>query len=54
MSRVLAAFALAAMSALASAQPQLKPLSVIVFPGGFNLRCGPPKGRASSKPTGCG
>jgi ABC-type nitrate/sulfonate/bicarbonate transport system substrate-binding protein len=36
-SRVLAASALAAMSAVAAAQPQLKPLSVIVFPGGFNL-----------------
>jgi ABC-type nitrate/sulfonate/bicarbonate transport system substrate-binding protein len=37
MSRVLAAFALAAMSAIATAQPQLKPLNVIVFPGGWNL-----------------
>ena len=37
MSRVLVALALAAVSAVASAQPQLKPLNVIVFPGGWNL-----------------
>jgi ABC-type nitrate/sulfonate/bicarbonate transport system substrate-binding protein len=37
MSRLLAALALATMSAVAPAQPQLKTLSVIVFPGGFNL-----------------
>jgi len=42
MSRVLVALALAAMSAVASALPQVKPpqltpISVIVFPGGWNL-----------------
>lgn len=35
MSRLLVVLALVSMSA--AAQPQLKPLSVIVFPGGFNL-----------------
>jgi ABC-type nitrate/sulfonate/bicarbonate transport system substrate-binding protein len=35
MSRLLVALAFVSMSA--AAQPQLKPLSVIVFPGGFNL-----------------
>ena len=37
MSRLVLAFALTLMSVIATAQTQLKPLSVIVFPGGFNL-----------------
>lgn len=35
--RLLAALALSVMSAVASAQPQLRTLNVIVFPGGWNL-----------------
>ena len=37
MRRLLIALALATMSAVAAAQPQLKTLNVIVFPGGWNL-----------------
>lgn len=37
MRRLLTALALATMSAVAAAQPQLKTLNVIVFPGGWNL-----------------
>ena len=35
--RLIAAVAFAAISSTAAAQPQLKPLNVIIFPGGFNL-----------------
>jgi ABC-type nitrate/sulfonate/bicarbonate transport system substrate-binding protein len=35
--RILAACAMAALAGAATAQPQLRPLNVIVFPGGWNL-----------------